>query len=399
MSSLYFDNSATTRVKPEVLEAMMPYLKLEYGNPSSMYTIGRSAKRAIENARINVANLINANSNEIYFTSCGSESDNTALKGIAYKNRKKGNHIITSKIEHPAILNSCKALEKEDFEITYLDVDEEGVVDLHQLEKSIKNNTILISIMFANNEIGTIEPIKSISKIAHNKGIVFHTDAVQACGNIPIDVKELEIDMLSLSGHKIYGPKGIGALYVKNGIEFESLINGGHQEKGKRAGTENVAEIVGLGKACSIAKQGLNTHIRYLSKLRDYYVSEIERRVPNIVLNGPRNKWGLENGLIAQNKILNQNYLQRLPGNANFSFLDIEGNTLLLKLDQMGISASSASACSSGNPEPSHVLTAIGREEATAKSALRTTFGEDNTIDDVNYLINCIEKIILEANK
>ena len=398
MSSLYFDNSATTKVKPEVLEAMLPYFKKEYGNPSSMYTLGRSAKRAIENARINVANLINAKPNEIYFTSCGSESDNTALKGIALNNREKGNHIITSKIEHPAILNSCKALEKEGFEITYLDVNDEGFVDLQQLEKAITNKTILISIMFANNEIGTIQPIKKIAEIAHKSEVIFHTDAVQACGNIPIDVKKMEIDMLSLSGHKIHAPKGVGALYVKNEIEFESFIDGGHQEKGKRAGTENVAQIVGLGTACNLAKKGINTHIRYLSKLRDYYISEVERKIPNVVLNGPRDKWGLENNMFATNQIANKNFLQRLPGNANFSFLDIEGKTLLLKLDQMGISASSASACSSGNTEPSHVLTAIGRDEETSKSALRITFGEDNTIDDVDYLVNCIEKIIIKIN-
>ena len=379
MSSLYFDNSATTKVKPEVLDVMLPFFKNEYGNPSSMYTLGRSAKRAIESARINVANLLNAKPNEIYFTSCGSESDNTALKGIAYKKREKGNHIITSKIEHQAILNSCKALEKEGFEITYLDVNEEGFIDLEQIKNAITQNTILISIMFANNEIGTIQAIKEISEIAHNAGIIFHTDAVQACGNIPIDVEKMGIDMLSLSGHKIHAPKGVGALYVKKGIEFENFINGGHQEKGKRAGTENVAGIVGLGEACKIAKQGLNTHIRYLTKLRDYYISEVERRIPSAVLNGPSDKKAI----------------QRLPGNANFSFLGIEGNELLLKLDQRGISASSASACSTGNPEPSHVLTAIGRDEATAKSALRITFGEDNTIDDVDYLLKCIEKIII----
>lgn len=377
MSSLYFDNSATTRIKREVLETMLPYLSNEYGNPSSMYTLGRSAKRVIESARTDVASLINANSNEIFFTSCGSESDNTALKGIANFNKEKGNHIITSKIEHPAILNSCKSLEKQGFRITYIDVDEEGFINLEQLEKSITESTILISIMFANNEIGTVEPIKEISEIAHKHGIIFHTDAVQACGNVLINVKELGIDMLSMSGHKLNGPKGIGALYVKKDIEFESFMDGGHQERGKRAGTENVASIVGLGTACKIAKQGLNTHIKYLTKLRDYYIFEIKRKIQNIVLNGPLNT-------------------QRLPGNANFSFLDIEGNTLLLKLDQKGISASSASACSSGSTEPSHVLTAIGRDAKTAKSALRVTFGEDNTIDDVEYLVNSIGKIINE---
>ena len=392
MSSLYFDNSATTRVKPEVLNAMLLFFENEYGNPSSMYTLGRRAKRAIESARQNVANLINANNNEIYFTSGGSESDNTALKGIANSYKEKGNHIITSKIEHPAVLNTCKNLEKQGFEITYLDVNEEGFIDLQQLENAITDRTILVSIMFANNEIGTIQPVKIISEIAHNKGIVFHTDAVQACGNIPIDVKELGIDMLSLSGHKIYGPKGVGALYVKKEIDFENFIDGGHQEKGKRAGTENVPGIVGLGVACKLAKDGLNTHIRYLQKLRDYYISEIENKIPDALLNGPE-EWGKLGYNIEKN---NNNFMLRLPGNANFSFKKIEGNTLLLKLDQVGISVSSASACSSGSKEPSHVLTAIGRNEQEAKSALRVTFGEDNTIDDVDFLIRNIVRIIKE---
>ena len=392
MSSLYFDNSATTRVKPEVLNAMLLFFENEYGNPSSMYTLGRRAKRAIESARQNVANLINANNNEIYFTSGGSESDNTALKGIANSYKEKGNHIITSKIEHPAVLNTCKNLEKQGFEITYLDVNEEGFIDLQQLENAITDRTILVSIMFANNEIGTIQPVKIISEIAHKRGITFHTDAVQACGNIPIDVKELGIDMLSLSGHKIYGPKGVGALYVKKEIDFENFIDGGHQEKGKRAGTENVPGIVGLGVACKLAKDGLNTHIRYLQKLRDYYISEIENKIPDALLNGPE-EWGKLGYNIEKN---NNNFMLRLPGNANFSFKKIEGNTLLLKLDQVGISVSSASACSSGSKEPSHVLTAIGRNEQEAKSALRVTFGEDNTIDDVDFLIRNIVRIIKE---
>ena len=394
MGSLYFDNSATTKVKKEVIDSMLPFLYKEYGNPSSMYTLGRNSKRAIENARLNVANLINANTNDIFFTSGGSESDNTALKGIAYKNINRGNHIITSKIEHPAILNSCKSLEKQGFEITYLDVNEEGFIDLQQLINSINERTILVSIMYANNEIGTIQPIKKISEIVHAHNAIFHTDAVQACGNIPIDVQELGIDMLSMSGHKIHAPKGIGALYVKKDIEFENLIDGGHQEKGKRAGTENVASIVGLGTACKIAKEGIHTHIRYLTKLRNYYISEVKRKIPNAILNGPFEEWGIE----GKNESINKNIIQRLPGNANFSFTGIEGNTLLLKLDQMGISASSASACSTGNPEPSHVLTAIGREKDIAKSALRITFGEENTIEDVEYLIQCINKIINEQN-
>ena len=253
--TFYFDNAATTKIKQEVIKQMMPFLTEEYGNPSSLYHIGRSAKRAIDNARNQVAGLINCDKNEIYFTGCGTESDNTAIKGIAYKYKEKGNHIITSKIEHQAILESCETLEKQGFEVTNLNVDKDGIVDLQELENAITDKTILISVMFANNEIGTIEPIKEISRIAKEKNIIFHTDAVQAVGNTPIDVKEMGIDMLSMSGHKIYAPKGVGALYVKKDIEFDKFMNGGHQEKNKRAGTENLAGIVGMGKACEIAKE------------------------------------------------------------------------------------------------------------------------------------------------
>lgn len=379
MGSRYFDNAATTNVKEEVLDAMIPYFNENFGNPSSMYTLGRKARRDIENARKNVANLINADPKEIIFTAGGSESDNTALKGIAHKYKEKGNHIITSKIEHYAILNSCKSLEKEGFKITYLDVDKDGIIDLEQLKNSITKETILISIMFANNEIGTIEPIKEIGKIAKENNIIFHTDAVQACGNIPIDVVRLNIDLLSMSGHKLHAPKGTGALYIKKGIEIDNLIDGGHQEKGKRAGTENVPGIVGLGKACMIAKEELDTHMRYLKKLRDYYILEVEKRIPGVIFNGSRDF--------------------RLPGNANFSFKNVDGSAILLKLDQLGISASSGSACSTGDPKPSHVLTAIGLDKDTAKSALRVTFGEDNTVEDVDYLINNLEKIVVELRK
>lgn len=379
MKLKYFDNAATTRIKEEVLKSMMPYYKIEYGNPSSAYTLGRTAKRAIEEARKKVAILLNAKNKEIFFTGGGSESNNTALKGIAHKQKEKGNHIITSKIEHPSILNTCKELENEGFDITYLDVNSEGILDLKQLKDSINNQTILISIMFANNEIGTIEPIEEISKVAKKNDIIFHVDAVQACGNINIDVEMLDIDLLSLSGHKLYGPKGIGALYVKEGIKIESLIKGGNQEKGIRAGTENVPGIVGLGRACELAKENLNTHIRYLKKLRDYYISEIERKIPNVILNGSRR--------------------DRLPGNANFSFEGVEGSGILLKLDELGICVSSGSACSTGNPNPSHVLTAIGLDEKIAKTAIRTTFGEENTIDDIDFLVNNLEKIVHEFRK
>lgn len=277
MNIVYFDNAATTKIKSEVLNEMIPYLTSNYGNASSLYSIGRTSKHAIDNARAQVASLINCNPNEIYFTSCGSESDNTALKGIAFANKKKGNHIITSKIEHPAILESCKFLEKQGFDISYINVDSDGFINLQELENAIRPTTILISIMFANNEIGTIQPIEDIAKIAHNHNIIFHTDAVQAIGNCFIDVQKMNIDMLSLSGHKIHAPKGIGALYVKNGIEFENFMNGGHQEKNKRAGTENVSEIVGLGKACEIARINLSSHITYLSRLRNYYFNLLNR--------------------------------------------------------------------------------------------------------------------------
>lgn len=374
MDIKYFDHAATTKVNEEVLKEMLPYLKEEYGNPSSLYTIGRSSKRAIEQARKQVALLINCNPNEIYFTGCGSESDNLAIKGIAYANRKKGRHIITSKIEHPAVLHTCKHLEREEFSITYLHVDKEGIVNLEELKNSIRNDTILISIMFANNEIGTIQPINEISKIAKMYNIPFHTDAVQGCGNVQIDVKRMGIDMLSLSGHKLYAPKGIGAVYIKQGLEFEKIQDGGHQEKDKRAGTENVAGIVALGKACELARVNMNKNIIHLTQLRDYYISQIEEKILKVKLNGSREK--------------------RLPGNANFSFEGIDGEALLLNLDGKGICASSASACSSGSSDPSHVLMAIGLEKETANSALRVTFGEENTKEDVDYLVDNLVEIV-----
>lgn len=379
MEIRYFDNAATTKVKEEVLKEMFPYFSVEYGNPSSMYSIGRSSRRAIETARKRVAELINCKPKEIYFTSCGSESDNMALKGIAYANKEKGNHIITSKIEHPAILNSCKTLEKQGYRITYLNVDEEGNIDISELENSINEDTILISIMFANNEIGTIEPIEQISKIAKKHNIIFHTDAVQACGNIKIDVKDMGIDMLSLSGHKINAPKGVGALYVREGIEFDRFLDGGHQEKNQRAGTENVAEIVGLGKACEIAQTNLESHINKLKELRDFYISQVEKRIDNIKLNGPRDN--------------------RLPGNANISFKGINGSELLLKLDEKGICASAGSACSTGSSSPSHVLTSIGLDSKMADGTLRVTFCEENSKEDVEYLVENLKNIVRELRK
>lgn len=374
MQIKYFDNAATTRVKKEVVEAMLPYCTEKYGNPSSMYTKGREARRAVEEAREKVAHLINAKPNEIYFTSCGSESDNTAIKGIAYANWRKGKHIITSKIEHPAVLHTCQSLEKQGFEVTYINVDANGFIKLDELKNSIRNDTILISIMFANNEIGTIQPIEEIAKIAKMYNILFHTDAVQACGNIPIDVKRMGIDLLSLSGHKLYAPKGIGALYVRSGIEFEKFMDGGHQEKNKRAGTENVPGIVALGKACELAKNNLQNHMKHLQEIRDYYINKLESKISDVRLNGTRKK--------------------RLPGNANFSFKGVEGEALLLNLDAKGICASSGSACTTGSNSPSHVLTAIGLSQELANGALRTTFGEENTKEDVDYLIDSLVEIV-----
>lgn len=374
MDIKYFDNSATTRVKEEVLNEMLPFLSIEYGNPSSMYGIGRSAKRAIEEARKRVASLINCKAEEIYFTSCGSESDNTALKGIADKYNKKGKYIITSKIEHPAILHTAQNLERHGYNVTYVDVDKNGIINLEKLQNAINSETILISIMFANNEIGTIEPIEKISEIAHKHGIIFHTDAVQAVGNIPIDVQKLGIDMLSLSGHKLYAPKGIGALYVKKGIEFERFIDGGHQEKNKRAGTENVAQIVGLGKACQIAERNLKQYEEKLRNLRDYCLQQMKDKNFEFHINGTME--------------------QRLPGNLNVCFENIDSNELILKLDAVGICVSGGSACSSGESKPSHVLTAIGVPSDLAKGALRLTFGDFNTKDDVDYFIENLEKII-----
>ncbi len=370
----YFDHAATTAVEENVLKAMIPYFNLNYGNPSSIYQLGRISKKALENSREKVAKVLNAKPNEIYFTGCGSESDNIAVKGIAHANKNKGDHIITTKIEHPAILNTCRTLEKQGYEITYLNVDKDGIISLHDLENAIKENTILITIMFANNEIGTIQPIKEIAEIAKKHNIYFHTDAVQAVGNLKIDVTSLQIDALSLSAHKFYGPKGVGALYIKKGINFEKQQDGGHQEKDKRAGTENLAGIVGLGEAIELAYKNFENYNNKLIYLRDYYISQIEKKIPYVKLNGHRTK--------------------RLPGNANFSFKFINGEELLLNLDMKGICASSGSACSSASLEPSHVLLAIGLPPETANSALRITFGTDNTKDDVDFLVTSLIEIV-----
>ena len=378
MKIRYFDHAATTPVKQEVLEEMLPYLKEKYGNASSLYTLGRESKRGIEGARKRVAGLINCKPNEIYFTAGGSESDNMAIKGIAYSNKYKGKHIITSKIEHPAVLHTCKALEKHGFRITYLNVNKDGIVDLENLRRAIRNDTILISIMSVNNEIGTLQPIYEISQIAKMYNIIFHTDSVQGVGHIPIDVKNMGIDMLSLSGHKINAPKGVGALYIKEGINIEKLIDGGHQEKDKRAGTENVAGIVALGKACEIAKRDLEKNMEYLKSLRDYFINLVEERIVGASLNGSRKL--------------------RVSGNSNFSFKGIDSQSLLLKLDEKGICISSGSACSEGNGKPSHVLKAIGLSDEEAKSAIRVTLGEENTKEDIDYLVESIIESIEELN-
>lgn len=371
---IYLDHAATTGVKEEVLKEMLPFFSIEFGNPSSLYSIGRRAKRAIEQARERVARAINAKPKEIYFTGCGSESDNLAIKGIAHSLKSKGNHIITSKIEHHAVLNSCKTLEQEGFEVTYLNVDKDGLINLGELKNAITDKTILITIMTANNEIGTIEPIEEIGKIAKANNVYFHTDSVQAIGNLKIDVQKMNIDSLSMSAHKFYGPKGVGALYVKENIPFKKLQDGGHQEKNKRGGTENVAEIVGLGKAIELANKNLDEYNNKLLELREYYISEIEKKIPDVKLNGHRTK--------------------RLAGNANMSFKGIHGGDLLLKLDEQGICVSTGSACSSGSTEPSHVLTSIGLGAEYLQGSLRVTFGNENTKEDVDYLIKNLEEII-----
>lgn len=374
MKIKYFDNAATTQVNQDVIKEMLPYFSIEYGNPSSLYSIGRRAKRALEEARRKIANIINCKPNEIYFTSCGTESDNLAIKGIAYANKEKGKHIITSKIEHPAVLNTCKELEEQGYKVTYLDVNQNGIVNVEQLKASIKTDTILITIMFANNEIGTIQPIEEIGKIAKENNIIFHTDAVQAMGNLKIDVKKLNINALSMSAHKFYAPKGIGALYVGEDVNFKQIQNGGHQEKNKRAGTENLAEIVGMSKALELIYKNFENHNNKIKELRDYYIEKIQSNIVDSKLNGDR--------------------INRLPGNANMSFKNINAEELLFELDEKGICASAGSACSSGSTSPSHVLTAIGLPPEWANGTLRVTIGMNNTKEEVDYLINALVEIV-----
>ena len=374
MKTIYFDHAATTAVAKEVKEEMDPYFCENYGNASSLYELGFKSREAINLARVRVAKAINSKPNEIYFTSCGSESDNLALKGVARANRKKGNHIITSKIEHPAVLNTCKELEKEGFRVTYLNVDKNGFIDIEELKNSINSKTILVSIMFANNEVGTIQPIKLISNIAHRYNAIFHTDAVQAVGNVKIDVKEMGIDLLSMSAHKFYGPKGVGALYAKEDVNFIQIQNGGHQEKDKRAGTENVAGIVGIGKAIEMANNNLEKNNKKMLELRNYFLEQIKYRIPYIRING--------------------DVKERLPGNINISFLYTNGKDIVKMLNKRGICTSSGSACSSGLPQPSNVLLAMGLNEDVAKSAVRITLGKENTKEDMDYLLDSLETIV-----
>lgn len=370
---IYLDHAATTAINKYVLKEMMPYLMNQYGNPSSIYSFGRKSRKAIENSRQQVATAINAKKSEIYFTSGGTEADNWAIKGIAQYYKKKGKHIITTSIEHHAVLNSCKRLEKEGFEISYLPVDNDGKISIEDLRKAIRSDTILISIMMANNEIGTLEPIAEIGKIARERNIIFHTDAIQAVGSIPIDVEELQVDLLSISAHKFYGPKGVGALYIKKGTGIKALMDGGEQEKGKRASTENVSAIVGMGKAIEIANKGLIQYQKQMCYLRDKAIEEILKSIPNAKLNG--------------------HAVDRLPGNVNIAFNGMEAEAMILKLDKMGFAVSSGSACASGSPEPSHVLKAIGLSHEMAQCSLRFTFGAENNIRDVEELVKALKKI------
>lgn len=370
---IYMDHAATTPLKKEVLDEMYPYLSKIYANPSSLYAPARLSKASIDNARDKLSLALNASSREIYFTSGGSEADNLAIKGAAFANRDKGNEIITSAIEHPAVINTCKGLSMEGFKITYLPVNKDGFVSIDDLRKKITDKTILVSVMFANNEIGTIQPIKEIGELCREKKIIFHTDAVQAAGSIPIDVKSLNIDLLSLSAHKFYGPKGIGALYARKGIKFKPLIEGGSQERGKRAGTENVAGIVGLGKALEIASHNMTDENKRISGLRNYLIKGL---------------------LSIDGTSLNGSWEKRLSNNVNISFEGLEGETLLMMLDNEGICVSSGSACSSLSLEPSHVLLGIGLSEKKAKSSVRFTLGEETSKEQIDYVVSKVKDIV-----
>jgi len=371
---IYLDHAATTSVDKDVLQRMFPWFSENYGNPSSIYSLGSKSKKVIEDSRDVVAKILNCKSSEIYFTSCGTESDNWALKGIAYANQKKGKHIITSNIEHHAILHTLKYLEKQGFSITYIPVEKNGIIDPIKVKNAIKKDTIMISIMYANNEIGTIQPIGEIGLIAKEFDIIFHTDAVQAMGSIPIDVQSLNIDLLSMSAHKFYGPKGVGVLYIKRGVKIDNLLHGGGQEKTRRAATENIANIVGLATALEKASKNLKKYNKHVSKLRDLTVKLVMEKIPETIING--------------------DIKNRLSNNINFSFRYIEGEGLLLFLDMSNIYASSGSACTSGSLDPSHVLLATGLSAERAHGSLRLTFGWDNSIEDVYIVVNELEVIV-----
>lgn len=371
---VYLDYSATTPTDPRVVEEMIPYFTEHFGNPSSIYSTGLEAKDAIEHAREQVAHLINAEPKELIFTSGGTESDNWALIATARRLQHKGKHIITSAIEHHAILHSCEYLAKEGFDITYVGVDHDGLVDPAEVEAAIRPDTILISIMYVNNEVGSVQPITEIGAIAKKHGVLFHTDAVQALGNVPIDVKTMNIDMMSMSSHKIYGPKGIGAIYIRSGVNLPTYIHGGAQERKKRAGTENVPGIVGFGKAAELACQNFNTHVAHVSKLRDHFVDRVLNEIPYTYFNGSKD--------------------HRHPGNANITFEYVEGESILLYLDFAGVSCSSGSACSSRSLQPSHVLTAMGIPVELIHGSIRFTFGNPTTMEDVDYTVDKLKGII-----
>ena len=373
MRKVYLDNAATTALSPKVLEKMMPYLTDIYGNASSPHSFGQTARIGVEHAREQVARAINADPSEIVFTGCGTESDNTVLFGVAERYAKKGDHIITTNVEHHAILHSCAALEKKGIKVTYLPVDKDGLVTPEQVRDAITDKTILVSVMFANNEVGTIMPIPEIAAVCHEKGVLFHTDAVQAAGHIPIGVKARGIDMLSISGHKFHGPKGVGVLYERKGIRLPSYIIGGEQEKGRRAGTENVAGIVGLGEALELAVTNMSETSARMTRMRDRLIEGIEATIPEVKLNGHRTK--------------------RLPNNVNFSIKYIEGESILLMLDMAGIAASSGSACTSGSLDPSHVLLALGLTHEVAHGSVRMTLGDDTTDEDIDYVLETLPKV------
>jgi cysteine desulfurase len=371
---IYLDNAASTPVNDQVLQEMIPFLKENFGNPSSIHKLGRISHKAIHKARKQIAQLINAEPNEILLTSGGTESNNTALFGMAYS--KQGNHIVTSSIEHEAILEPCKKLEKEGFDITFVDVDETGLINPINIQKSITSKTCLVSIMFANNEVGTVQPIQEISKICHDKDIAFHTDAIQAVGKVELDVCALGIDLLSISSHKINGPKGVGALYIKNGIEINPFIYGGGQEKGLRSGTENVASIVGFGKACQLAKENLKQNISHMIKLRNKLNHKITAQIPKVTING--------------------NLVHRIPNNTHFTFLGVNGEDLIIKLDENGIAASTGSACSMKVQKESHVLKAMGFTHDKINGSLRLTVGTSNTESEIEKTVDILKKVVKE---